>query len=107
MKIAKTKSNLVNVTIEKKTLDKLENLFVKEEKKKPIKTRQGILKAMNIKMRECLITEDKKRRERNYSEALINDNYFFALFFLREDILGKDLNVHKERKRLLRGKDKK
>jgi len=71
---------------------------------KQIKTVKGILRKMDIKMKECLIQENKKRREKNYPEALINENYFFALFFLREDILGKDLNVHKERKRLLNNK---
>ena len=91
---------MVKVEIKEKTLNRINELF-KEEKLEPIKTRVGILKAMNVKMRECLIDEDKKRRERNYSEALINEDYFFALFFLRENILGKNLNVHKERKRLL------
>ena len=91
---------MVKVEIKEKTLNRINELF-KEEKLEPIKTRVGILKAMNVKMRECLIDEDKKRRERNYSEALINEDYFFALFFLRENILGKNLNVHNERKRLL------
>ena len=91
---------MVKVEMKQKTLDKLESLF-KEEKKKIIKTRKGILKAMDIKMKECLIEEDKARRKRNYSEAEINENYFFALFFLREQILGKDLNVHKEKKRIM------
>lgn len=71
------------------------------KKQDKIKSRAGILKVMDLDMREFLIDENKKRRERNYSEALINENYFFALFFLREKILGRDLNVHKERKRLL------
>ena len=91
---------MVKVEIKKKTLNEINELF-REEKLEPIKTRLGILKAMDVKMRECLISENKKRRERNYSEATINENYFFALFFLRENILGKNLNVHKERKRLL------
>ncbi len=96
---------MVKVEIKEKTLNRINELF-KEEKLEPIKTRVGILKAMNVKMRECLIDEDKKRRERNYSEALINEDYFFALFFLRENILGKNLNVHKERKRLLQNERK-
>jgi len=95
----------MKVEIKKKTLERMNELF-KKEKKKRINTVKGILKRIDIKMKECLIEEDKKRREKNYSEALINENYFFALFFLREDILGKELNVHKERKRLLGGKNK-
>jgi len=91
---------MVKIEIKQKTLDKLEELF-KEEKKEPIKTVKDILSAMDIKMKECLVDENKSRRERNYSNANINQNYFFALFFLRENILGKDLNIHKERKRIM------
>lgn len=92
---------MVKVEINKKILDGLDELF-KEEPKKRINTRRGILKAMDNKMRECLISEEKQRRKKNYSGALINENYFFSLFFLREKILGRDLNIHKERKRLRR-----
>lgn len=76
------------------------------ENKKPIKTVRGILNKMDSKMRECLIDEDKKRKERNYSCALINEDYFFALLFLKEDILGRELNYHKEKKRLLKTRKK-
>jgi len=92
---------MVKIEIKKKTLDKLHKLF-KKQKKVKIKTRNGILKAMDRKMREYLIDENEKSRERNYSAAEINENYFFALFYLRENILGKELNYHKERKRLLK-----
>ena len=90
---------MVMVKIKKGTLNKLQDLF-KDKPKKIIKTRSAILKAMDNEMRECLVKEDKKRKERNYSEAIINENYFFALFYLRENILGRNLNVHKERRRL-------
>ena len=72
------------------------------EKKEPIKTIKEILNKIDSKMRECLIERKKKIREENYSEALINDNYFFALFFLKEDILGKKLNYYDEKKQLLK-----
>ena len=91
---------MVKVQVKKKTLDKLINLFG-EEKKKPLKTRQSILRFIDLKMKENLNDEKIAIKRVNYSEALICENYFFALFFLREDILGKSLNVHKERKRLL------
>ena len=69
---------------------------------KPIKTVRGILNKINSKMRGCLIDLKKDVRKENYSQALLNENYFFALFFLKEDILGKDLNYHKEKKELLK-----
>ena len=41
---------------------------------------------------------EKKRniKEENLSEASINEDYFFALFYLKEDILGKELNYTEE-----------
>lgn len=92
---------MMKVEIKKKTLERINELFKKEQKKK-INTVKGILKKMDMKMKECLISEDKARRRRNYSEASINENYFFALFFLRENILGRELNIHKERRRLIK-----
>ena len=94
---------MVKIELRKKTIKKMINLF-KVEKKKQIKTVKGILNKMDLRMKECLIEENKSRRKRNYSSAEISENYFFALFFLREHILGKELNVHKERKRLLKRK---
>lgn len=91
---------MVKIEIKKKTLNKMDELF-KKEKLEKIETREGILKQMDITMKECLVGEEKARRNRIYSEAKINENYFFALFYLREQVLGKDLNVHKERKRIL------
>lgn len=106
--IRRTGREQMKVEINKKTLEIMNELF-KKEKKSSINTVKGILKRMDKDMEECLVNENKNRKERNYSGALINENYFFALFFLRENILGKELNVHEERKRLLksRGKNKK
>ena len=91
----------MKVEIKKKTMEKINDLFKEKEFGKPIKTLKGILKKMDSMMRECLIDEKKSARKNNYSNAEINENFFFSLFYLREEILGKELNVHKERKRLL------
>lgn len=67
--------------------------------KKPILTRRRIINKINLRMKEYL--QDKKHALKDgcLSEALISDHYFFALLFLKEDILGKKINYHKEIKR--------
>jgi len=80
--IGKVRTKMVKIEIKQKTLNRLQSLF-ETEKKKPIKTVKGILHFMDKKMKENLLDENKSRRRRNYSSALISDNYFFALFFFK------------------------
>jgi len=73
-----------------------------EIKINPIKTIDKLLIELDKRMKSFLIDKKKALNKDNLSEALICDDYFFALFFLKERILAKDLNVHSERNRLLK-----
>lgn len=75
--------------------------MIKEiQKLKVIKTIDELLIELDKQMKSYLLDKKKALKKDNLSEALICENYFFALFYLRERVLAKGLNVHSEIRRL-------
>jgi len=71
-----------------------------KEKIPNLNTAGRILDWIDKLMWDNLQDKMRKLEEDNLSEALILENYFFALLYLREDILKEDLYYRNELKRL-------
>jgi hypothetical protein len=61
-----------------------------------MKTNQDILKEINNRLEKYYLSRIINIQEQNFSEAEIEDNMFFALFYLKEWILKKDLEYQDE-----------
>ncbi len=93
------KDKIIKVGVKESTLRQIDNLFTKK-KRSPILSREKILDKIDSLMKENLREKKRYLKKESLSSAMICENYFFCLLFLKEDILGKELSYPKEVKRL-------
>lgn len=74
--------------------------------RKKLKSVKEILKRIDERLTEYHLNKCVDVTKDNLSNAMVNEDYFFALLYLKEDILGEELSVHDEYARIRHELDK-